>query len=99
MRHVICTFWYRTERIACHGPHGNLSRTGPLRSGDDDRLASGLLRSDDLQDVPVRVLEPGHLELAGDVNVSLQRQARQVVVLERHAVRLERGHERVEIGS
>jgi hypothetical protein len=48
-----------------------------------------LLAIHDAENVAVRILEPGHLDVARDVNVALAPRVRQIVVLEPDALRLE----------
>jgi hypothetical protein len=58
------------------GPRGGAPRIG--------------LAIDEAQDVPVRVFEPRHLDIAGDVDVPFAPRIRQVVVLEPDALGLKR---------
>src|SRR5690242_6688956 len=67
----------REEPLAPPSPSSNL---GPLRAGDE------------VQDVAVRILEPGCPEVSDGVNVALTLDARHVVLLERDASRFQRRH-------
>jgi len=51
----------------------------------------------DAENVAVRIFEPGDLVIAGDVHVALALRLRQVVVLERDALRLERADDLLDV--
>src|SRR2546427_2330478 len=70
-------------------------RGGPPR-GRTRSHVDAALSINDVEDVPVRILEPGDLHVAGDVDVALALHVRHVVVLERDALDLERAHDVVQ---
>jgi hypothetical protein len=51
------------------------------------------LFTNDVEDVVIRVLEPSDLHIAGNADIALSRHVRQVVVLKRDALDLERLHD------
>src|SRR4026208_387917 len=58
-----------------------------------------VLSVDDVEDVAVRILEPGGFHAGGDGGVAFGRAAREVVVLEGDPLRLERALDRFELGA
>ena len=83
---------YQMFEYACH--EGNHAIELMLRGARVQEQASEELAIHDTEDVAVRVLEPGNLQVlaVGDVQVALQLQARHVVVLEGDALRFQRAH-------
>src|SRR5688572_27426030 len=74
-RSGLITLWMRAT-----APHPTSPQLGPIAQ----QRASA---ADEVQDIAVRVLEPGDLHVAGDMDVAFAAHAGPVIMLERDALR------------